>query len=219
MIASIKSDLFFANMYPTISTPAGFVRPHLIKAALIQPLDHINIICGDFKKCVVACLASHYHLADLKEAEVKRQVKDLLKDHRYIFPVDKKVGGKLRHLLSPSILNSSPPSTIPKKPNERELPFPLLAIPATALYAGSIELCMTGSQQPTLFTEDAFEDICRNHVAVIELNRCDAPQATHKLLHGLFNQVMANRNTTNHTSGSAATLIQPLMFHLIEIPC
>jgi hypothetical protein len=49
---------------------------------------------------------------------------------------------------------------------------------------------MTGSRQPTLFTEDAFEDIYRNHVAAIELNRRDAPQATHKLLHGLFNQVM-----------------------------
>ncbi|KAJ7307896.1 hypothetical protein DFH08DRAFT_1088522 [Mycena albidolilacea] len=254
-IASIKSDLFFVDTYPTIATRAGFVRPHLIKAALIRlssrhihhrlvndpdfaatlapiPLDRINIIRGDFKKCAVACLAGHYHLADLEEAEVKRRVEDLLKDHRYIFPVDKKAGGKLRfdqpfahpaiiHILKE--LGFSKPSfvtehlglfpTIPEKPDERELPVPLLAIPATALYAGFVELRMTGSRQPTLFTEDAFEDIYRNHVAAIELNRRDAPKATHKLLHGLFNQVMANRNTADHTSGSAATLIQ-----LVDVP-
>ncbi|KAJ7712108.1 hypothetical protein B0H14DRAFT_3172038 [Mycena olivaceomarginata] len=133
-IASIKSDLFFVDMYPTISTRAGFARPHLIKAALIRlssrhihhrlvndpnfaatlapiPLDRINIIRGDFKKCAVACLAGHYHLADLEKAEVKRRVEDLLKDHRYIFPVDKKAGGKLRSLDSPSRLLS--PSSFP----------------------------------------------------------------------------------------------------------
>ncbi|KAJ7805231.1 hypothetical protein B0H14DRAFT_3882987 [Mycena olivaceomarginata] len=254
-IASIKSDLFFVDMYPTIATRAGFARPHLIKAALIRlssrhihhrlvndpdfaaalapiPLDRINIIRGDFKKCAVACLAGHYHLADLEEAEVKRRVEDLLKDHRYIFPVDKRAGGKLRFdqpFAHPAIIHMlkelgfSKPSfvtehlelfpTIPEKPDERELPVPLLAIPATALYAGFVELRMTGSRQPTLFTEDAFEDIYRNHVAAIELNRRDAPKATHKLLHGLFNQVMANRNTADHTSGSAATLIQ-----LVDVP-
>ncbi|KAJ7722675.1 hypothetical protein B0H14DRAFT_3170128 [Mycena olivaceomarginata] len=172
-------------------------------------LDRINIIRGDFKKCAVACLAGHYHLADLEEAEVKRRVEDLLKDHRYIFPVDKKAGGKLRFdqpFAHPAIIHMlkelgfSEPSfvtehlelfpTIPEKPDERELPVPLLAIPATALYAGFVELRMTGSRQPTLFTEDAFEDIYRNHVAAIELNRRDAPKATHKLLHGLFNQVI-----------------------------
>ncbi|KAJ7841712.1 hypothetical protein B0H14DRAFT_3140134 [Mycena olivaceomarginata] len=249
-IASIKSDLFFVDMYPTISTRAGFARPHLIKAALIRvssrhihhrlvkdpdfaaalapiPLDRINIIRGDFKKCAVACLAGHYHLADLDEGEVKRRVEDFLKDHRYIFPVDKRAGGKLQFdqpFAHPAIIHMlkelgfSKPSfvtehlklfpTIAEKPDERELPVPLLAIPATALYAGFVELRMTGSRQPTLFTEDAFEDTYRNHVAAIELNRRDAPKATHKLLHGLFNQVMANRNTADYSSGSAATLIQ-----------
>jgi hypothetical protein len=37
----------------------------------LQLLDRINIIRSDFKKCAVACLAGHYHLVDLEEAEVK----------------------------------------------------------------------------------------------------------------------------------------------------
>jgi hypothetical protein len=47
----------------------------------------------------VACLAGHYHLVDLEEAEVKWRVEDLLKEHRYIFPVDKKAVSTLRLLF------------------------------------------------------------------------------------------------------------------------
>ncbi|KAJ7836887.1 hypothetical protein B0H14DRAFT_2589450 [Mycena olivaceomarginata] len=73
---------------------------------------------------------------------------------------------------------------------------------------------MTGSRQPTLFTEDAFEDIYRNHVTAIELNRRDAPKATHKLLHGLFNQVMFHVSTSSPrqiTSAAAKPFCLPMV--------
>ncbi|KAJ7853977.1 hypothetical protein B0H14DRAFT_3865651 [Mycena olivaceomarginata] len=157
-----------------------FVNDPDFAAALAPiPLDRINIIRGDFKKCAVACLAGHYHLADLEEAETRERTASFGSTNPSpppaIIHMLKELGFSKLSFVTEH-LELFP--TIPEKADERELPVPLS-------YSG--DSC---SRQPTLFTEDAFEDIYRNHVAAIELNRRDAPKATHKLLHGLFNQVM-----------------------------
>ncbi|KAF8169469.1 hypothetical protein K438DRAFT_1983293 [Mycena galopus ATCC 62051] len=236
-IGSVRHDLLFHDSYPTISTRAGFARPHLIKGALIRvssrhiherllkdpsfaaalapiPLDRINI-----------------GLVDLEVAEVKARVETLLKDHRYIFPADKK-NGQLKldqpfcHGAIPFVIKEvffSKPSFLtqniehfprnPKNPAEIYLPLPLIALPTTAVYASLVEYRMSGTRQPAPFTEDAFEDIYRNHIATLEQNLASAPKSTHKLLHNLFKQVTAHRSVSEHATGSSSTLIQ-----LVDVP-
>ncbi|KAK7012633.1 hypothetical protein R3P38DRAFT_3016776 [Favolaschia claudopus] len=202
-IGGMKRDMYFHDMFPLIGTRAGFARPYLINAALVRPsskhihdrlvkdpgygqalapipIDRINIVRGDVKRCAVTCAPAFYQLADLDTSETKSHVENLLKDHRYIFPSDKRTGGL--QLNQPFCHNAIVfvmkevffaktsfvtehmndfPATNPKKPDEREVPFPMVAIAATALYAALLEYRMTGARQPAPFTEDAFEDIYR----------------------------------------------------------
>jgi hypothetical protein len=53
-----------------------------------QPLDHINITRGDFKRIAAQEVPGLYRFAHLPAAEVRTIVKERLQDHRYIFPVD-----------------------------------------------------------------------------------------------------------------------------------
>ncbi|KAJ7691685.1 hypothetical protein B0H14DRAFT_3531759 [Mycena olivaceomarginata] len=59
-------------------------------AAILSPipLDRINITRGDIKRCVLTVVRAMYNLTGLTAGEVKTRVEELLKDHRYIFPVN-----------------------------------------------------------------------------------------------------------------------------------
>lgn len=98
------------------------------------------------------------------------------------------------------------PARLPKKPTERELPDPMVALGATAVsftlallkhtthnyfqvYASLVEYRMTGRRQNIPFTEDAYEDTYRNHIATLEQTRKNARKGMHRILHELFTEV------------------------------
>ncbi|KAJ7705816.1 hypothetical protein B0H16DRAFT_1747068 [Mycena metata] len=254
-IGAIKISLLFEESYPTMISRGGFARPFLITAARVRqgsryilarlltdpdfgttlapiPLDRVNILRGDFKRCAVNCIMAFFGLVDMTPAEVMAAVENLVRDHRYIFPKDPTSGnlqlnmpfrhGAIRFVLKEELFSSAAfvtqniarfPATITSKPDERELPDAMVALAATAVYGALLELRMTGQRQTIAFTEDAYEDTYRNHMTTLASTRARAPVSMHKLMHGLFNEVSASHKTAHTTSGSSATLIQ-----LFDIP-
>ncbi|KAJ7459974.1 hypothetical protein B0H11DRAFT_2316035 [Mycena galericulata] len=184
------------------------------------------------KRCAVSCILAFFQLADLEPEKVKARVEELLKDHRYIFPTDPKTGGlqldmpfrhsSIRFVLKEELFSNASfatqnldrfPATYIKKPTHRELPDAMVALAATGVYAALVEYRMTGQRQNIAFTEDAYEDTYRNHIATLQQVRSSAPRSLHGVLHGLFKEVTANAGAVHTTSGSSATLI-----HLVDMP-
>ncbi|KAJ7098865.1 hypothetical protein C8R44DRAFT_810830 [Mycena epipterygia] len=89
----------------------------------------------------------------------------------------------------------------------------MVAVAATAVYAGLLELRMSGERQPIAFTEDAFEDIYQIHIKTLEDTRDSAPIAMHKVLHQLFRDVTSTAHAAQTSAGSSATLI-----NLVDVP-
>ncbi|KAJ7105606.1 hypothetical protein C8R44DRAFT_329878 [Mycena epipterygia] len=250
-----RMDLMIEDFYPTMITRVGFIRPKMIAAADIHPstthvkqrlmvdpkfaailapipLDRINIQRGDVKRCAVSIVISMYRLNDLTPAEIKARVEELLKDHRYIFPVDPITGqmqlslpfhhGSIKLVIKDQMMSSTVfknrnydrlPARHPKHPTAREVADPMVAMGATAIYASLLELRMTGERQPIAFTEDAFEDIYRIHIKTLEDTRAAAPIAMHKVLHQLFRDVTTSAQAVQTVAGSSATLIS-----LVDVP-
>ncbi|KAJ7195611.1 hypothetical protein GGX14DRAFT_403822 [Mycena pura] len=230
----VRMNLYFITFFPLLSARVGWIRPQMILAASAQnsgyfleyvlerlrtdptfasilsplPLDRVNLARGNIKRCAVTIVMVMYQLVGLTPAEVKVRVEELLKDHRYIFPVDPKTGQMqlswpfhhpaLKHVIKHEIM-SSPllkaqnydrfPATHPKHPDAREVADPMVSIAATGVFASLSELRMTGERQPIAFTEESFEDIYLIHIKTLEDTRKNAPISTHKVLHQLFNDV------------------------------
>jgi hypothetical protein len=82
----LSDTTFGAILAPIVSS----VLTHLIfliPRTPPQPIDRMNILRGNIKRCAVNCVAAFYGLADLEPEQVKVRIEELLKDHRYIFSV------------------------------------------------------------------------------------------------------------------------------------
>ncbi|KAJ7764607.1 hypothetical protein DFH07DRAFT_1016427 [Mycena maculata] len=254
----IKLFMLFTEAYPLISSRPGFSRPYMIEVArsigrptlhilerLLNdaefavilapiPLDRMNLLRGNMKRCAVSCILAFFQLADLQPEQVKARVEELLKDHRYIFPINPATAsgglsmdkpfrhGAIRFVLKEEVFTNTAfvtqnldrfPATLARKPNERELPDAMVALAATTVYAALVEYRMTGHKVSIPFTEDAYEDTYRNHISSLNQVRKNAPVSLHKVLHGLFTDVTANHGPVHTASGSSATLI-----HLVDLP-
>ncbi|KAJ7639596.1 hypothetical protein B0H17DRAFT_1216801 [Mycena rosella] len=212
-IHNINIDLLFVESYRRWS-PAS-------------PLDRVNILRGDFKRCAANCILAFFGLAELTPDQVKARVEELLKDHRYIFSVNSQTGqlqlnqpfrgGAIRFVLKEEVFSNASfvtqnldrfPANDKKKPEERELPAAMVALGATAVYASLLELRLLGRRQAIAFTEDAYEDTYRKHMETIHQLQVTAPKSTHKLMHELFNDVTENHTVVHAAAGSSSTLIQ-----------
>ncbi|KAJ7838948.1 hypothetical protein B0H14DRAFT_2788253, partial [Mycena olivaceomarginata] len=251
----IKIHMLFVDAYPVMVSRPGFGRPYMIKAARARPgaiyilerllsdptfgailapipIDRMNILRGNIKRCAVNCVAAFYGLADLEPEQVKVRIEELLKDHRYIFSVASGTGklqldrpfchGSMRFVLKEELFTNPAfvtqnierfVSKHDKKPDEPELPDPVVAVVATAQYAALCEYRLSGKRQNIPFTEDTYEDIYRNHMATLQLTRENAPKSMHDILHTLFKQVTEDNKVSHTSSGSSATLIQ-----LVDVP-
>ncbi|KAJ7034315.1 hypothetical protein C8F04DRAFT_1234364 [Mycena alexandri] len=251
-IAQVKVSLHFEESYPPIIARAGFARTYLISAAEKHPeathvlhrlrndlnfaailadiiLDRINILRGDIKRVAVALTPGLFQFAGLSEAKTKELIEMLLKDHRYIFPVDPKtkrlmtekpfLHPALSTVIKQAVFNRSFKannmhlfvSTSKAHPKRVELPDAMVALGATAVYASLVEYRATGERQNIPFTEGAYEDTYKNHMKTLSDTRDYAPVALHQVLHGLFNQVTDGKSTQPE-AGSSATFI-----NLVEV--
>ncbi|KAJ7315110.1 hypothetical protein DFH08DRAFT_820711 [Mycena albidolilacea] len=185
----------------------------------------MNILRGNFKRCAVNCVLAFFGFADLTPDKVKTRVEELLKDHRYIFPttagrlhLDQPFRhGSIRFVIKEEVFSNTSfvtqnidrfPARLSEKPTERELPDPMVALGETAVYASLVEYRMTGRRQNIPFTEDAYEDIYRNHIATLEQTRKNARKGMHRILHELFTEVTEGNKVVHTASGSSSTLIQ-----------
>ncbi|KAJ6527819.1 hypothetical protein B0H19DRAFT_1243251 [Mycena capillaripes] len=246
-MALVKTALLFENSYPAIISRAGFARAYLVSAAEALPeakhilerlgldlkyaailadilLDRINILRGDIKRTAASVAPGYFQFAGLNEAKTKELIEKLLKDHRYIFPVDSQTQRlitekpfhhpALKAIIKDSVFNRNFKansmhlfiSTSKKHPTQLELPDAMVALAATALYAALLEYRTTGERQVIAFTEGAYEDTYRNHMKTLSDTRDAAPVALHKVLHALFNDVTDGKATVPE-AGSSATLI------------
>ncbi|KAJ7351259.1 hypothetical protein DFH08DRAFT_97833 [Mycena albidolilacea] len=252
-ISLVKTGLLFENSYPAIISRAGFARAYLVSAAEAMPeakyvlerlgldlkyaailadilLDRINILRGDIKRSAAGLAPGYFQFAGLNETKTKELIAKLLKDHRYIFPVDSQTQRlmtekpfhhpALKAIVKDGVFNRNFKaknmhlfiSTSKKHPTHLELPDAMVALAATALYAALLEYRTTGERQVIAFTEGAYEDTYRNHMKTLADTRDAAPVALHKVLHGLFNDVTDGKATAPE-AGSSATLI-----NLVEVP-
>ncbi|KAJ7321042.1 hypothetical protein DFH08DRAFT_970337 [Mycena albidolilacea] len=203
----IKIHMLFVDAYPVMVSRPGFGRPYMIKAARARPgaiyilerlssdptfgailapipIDRMNILRGNIKRCDVNCVAAFYGLADLEPDQVKGKLQldrpfchgsmsFVLKEELFTNPAF--VTQNIERFVSKH----------DKKPNEPELPDPIVAVVATAQYAALCEYRLTGKRQNIPFTENTYEDIYRNHMATLQLTRENAPKSMHDILHSL----------------------------------
>ncbi|KAJ7730706.1 hypothetical protein DFH07DRAFT_703844, partial [Mycena maculata] len=226
-INAVKTGLLFQDSYPPIISRAGFARAYLVSAAEDLPeavhalgkdlkyaailadilLDRINILRGDIKRTAASVVPGYFQFAGLNESNTKELIEKLLKDHRYIFPVDPQTQRlktekpfhhpALRAVIKEGVFNRNFKannmhlfiSTSKKHPRQLELPDAMVALAATAVYASLLEYRATGERQTIAFTEGAYEDTYRNHMKILSDTRDAAPIALHKVLHGLYNAV------------------------------
>ncbi|KAJ6582104.1 hypothetical protein B0H19DRAFT_1370246 [Mycena capillaripes] len=251
-IGLVKTGLLFENAYPAIISRAGFARSYLISSAEAFPkakhirerlgldlkyaailadilLDRINILRGDIKRTCTSLASGVYQFAGLSAAQTKDLVERLLKDHRYIFPVDPRTQRLMTELpfMHPAMCAAIKDavftrnfkannmhlfiSTSKKHLKQLELPDAMVALVGTALYASLMEYRTTGERQTIAFTEGAYEDTYRNHMKTLVDTRDYAPNALHKVLHRLFNEVTDGKSTQPE-AGSSSTLI-----NLVEV--
>ncbi|KAJ6613823.1 hypothetical protein B0H10DRAFT_2221938 [Mycena sp. CBHHK59/15] len=186
-------------------------------------LDRINILRGDIKRTSTGLASGVFQFAGLGATQTKELVEKLLKDHRYIFPVDPRTLPFMHPAMCAAIKEGVFTrnfkannmhlfiSTSKKHPKQLELPDAMVALVATALYASLMEYRTTGERQTIAFTEGAYEDTYRNHMKTLPDTRDYAPNALHKVLHRLFNEVI-DCKSTQPDAGSSSTLI-----NLVEV--
>ncbi|KAJ6549719.1 hypothetical protein B0H19DRAFT_1264634 [Mycena capillaripes] len=253
-IKLLKIALLVENSYPAILSRTGTGKGYLLQsaedigadavhikerltvdskyAAVFADLliDRVNILRGSVKKVGVNVAPGHYKLSGLTPAKTKERVEELLKDHRYIFPLDPATGRLQTDLpfCNPALIAVLKQgvftgqfrarvdhlfiSTSKKHPERLELPDAMVSLAATALYAALVEYRLTGEHQSINFTEAAYEDTYRNHMKTLADTRTYAPNALHKVLHSLFNSVIETKSVQS-SAGSSATLI-----NLVDLP-
>ncbi|OJT12554.1 hypothetical protein TRAPUB_10898 [Trametes pubescens] len=79
-------------------------------------------------------------------------------------------------------------SSLLDKPDEKEMPAPLLALVATALHA-AIEDCKHGYIQPHDFTANDYWNVYTDHIQHLSTIRSQGPAQYHVLMHGLWRQI------------------------------
>ncbi|EIW56973.1 uncharacterized protein TRAVEDRAFT_30250 [Trametes versicolor FP-101664 SS1] len=79
-------------------------------------------------------------------------------------------------------------SSLPDKPDEKELPASLLALVATALHA-AIEDCKHGHVQPRDFTSNDYWGVYKDHMQELSTIRTRGPVQYHVLMHGFWRQL------------------------------
>ncbi|KAJ6605727.1 hypothetical protein B0H10DRAFT_603934 [Mycena sp. CBHHK59/15] len=252
-IELVKTSILFEDAYPSIISRAGYARTILLQAAIALPaaihvkhrlttdlkyaailadilIDRVNILRGGVKRVAVAVAPGFYLIAGLSPGKTKERVEELLKDHRYIFPVDPQTNRlqvekpfhhpALRAVLKEAVFAGQFKmknihlfiSTSKKRSGELELPDSMVALGGTALYATLLEYRLTGERQTINFTEGAYEETYRNHMKTLADTRAAAPVALHKVLHSLFN-VVTDSKAAMPEAGSSATLI-----NLVDLP-
>ncbi|KAI0353816.1 hypothetical protein OH77DRAFT_1590904 [Trametes cingulata] len=79
-------------------------------------------------------------------------------------------------------------STLPEKPDEKEIPAAMLALVATTLHA-AIQDCKQGYTAPRDFTTNEYWGVYKDHIQELSTIRMAGPVQYHVLMHSLWRQI------------------------------
>ncbi|KAI0826681.1 hypothetical protein BC628DRAFT_1320049 [Trametes gibbosa] len=91
-------------------------------------------------------------------------------------------------------------STLPDKPDEKEIPAAMLALVATALHA-AIEDCKHNHMQPRDFTANDYWGIYKDHIQELSTIRTHSPVQYHVLMHGFWRRISTPMGTSGLSGG------------------
>ncbi|KAL1940481.1 hypothetical protein VTO73DRAFT_9053 [Trametes versicolor] len=91
-------------------------------------------------------------------------------------------------------------SSVPDKPDEKEIPAPMLALVATALHA-AIEDCKHNLTQSRDFTANDYWNVYKDHIQELSTIRHSGPLQFHVLMHGFWRQLSASMGGSGHAGG------------------
>ncbi|KAJ6495118.1 hypothetical protein C8R45DRAFT_927064 [Mycena sanguinolenta] len=200
--------------------------PQRLESDQRMPTDRISTVRSKAKKRADTIVPGLYQFAHLDATSTKTLVEDLIADHKYIFPKNKVTIDREQPYRHPAIIAIAKQewftgsfaaqyatyfkSTRPKFPEKLEMATPVLALAATAILAALSQYQLSGTLTKVQFKESAYEESYRYHLNLLEKARSDAPTTTARLMHEIYNDIIAPRIKT-------ATLTGPSIISLIEV--
>ncbi|KAJ6451560.1 hypothetical protein C8R45DRAFT_1113431 [Mycena sanguinolenta] len=217
-----------ANMLKVVQKMPDAVHiAQRLKSDQRMPTNRISTVRSKAKKCADTIVPGLYQFAHLDAASTKTLVEDLIADHKYIFPKNK-VTAQIdceQPYCHPAIIAIAKQdwftggfaaqyttylkSTRPKFPEKLEMATPVLALAATVILAALSQYQLSGTLTKVQFKESAYKESYCYHLNLLEKVRSDAPTMTARLMHEIYNDIIAPRIKT-------ATLTGPSIISLIE---
>ncbi|CDO71996.1 hypothetical protein BN946_scf184943.g31 [Trametes cinnabarina] len=97
-------------------------------------------------------------------------------------------------------------SSVPDKPDEKEIPASMLALVATALYA-AIDDCKNRLAQPRHFTANDYWNVYADHIQELSNLRSKGPAQYHFLMHSFWRNLCAPAGTSGATGAPRKSLL------------
>ncbi|EIW53614.1 uncharacterized protein TRAVEDRAFT_23899 [Trametes versicolor FP-101664 SS1] len=91
-------------------------------------------------------------------------------------------------------------SSLPDKPDEKEIPAAMLALVATALHA-AIEDCKHNRVQPRDFSSNDYWGVYKDHIQELSTIRTHGPVQFHVLMHGFWRRISTPMGTSGPSGG------------------
>ncbi|OJT01640.1 hypothetical protein TRAPUB_7898 [Trametes pubescens] len=91
-------------------------------------------------------------------------------------------------------------SSLPNKPDEKEIPAAMLALVATALHA-AIEDCKHNHTQPRDFTANDYWGVYKDHIQELSTIRTHGPVQYHVLMHGYWRRISTPMGSSGPSGG------------------
>ncbi|KAH9933676.1 uncharacterized protein BXZ73DRAFT_101061 [Epithele typhae] len=96
-----------------------------------------------------------------------------------------------------NVFNNLMSSSLPSKPDEKEIPAPMLALIATAVYYALDDLRL--SESPN-FSTDSYACKYRDIIGILSDLRDEGPNQYHTLMHRLYNKAQSSRPTASSSA-------------------
>ncbi|KAI0738178.1 hypothetical protein C8Q80DRAFT_1114055, partial [Daedaleopsis nitida] len=172
-----------------------------LRALSALPKQRISTFRSSIKKITDAHILVHY---DLNPAECEEKIPKLFAHMNYIYPGARDVLPYNSPYQNPlldavlrtafftgqsSIANKHPyrfMSSLPQRPEEKEVPMAMLALVGAAVHA-SLSEWKTGTFKAISFSADSYLDVYYEHITLLQVIKDKNVRGYHKMMHRLYN--------------------------------
>ncbi|KAF7358614.1 hypothetical protein MSAN_01200100 [Mycena sanguinolenta] len=195
-IERITSSVILVDAYPVMASRTGYTKANMLKVARKIP-DTVHIV----KRLE----------SDPRMARWLANIGQLDRDQPYRHPAIIAIAKQewfTRGFAAKYATHFK--STRPKFPENLEMAGPVLALAANAILASLSQYQLSGAFTKIQFKESAYEESYRYHLNLLAKARSDAPTTTARLMHEIYNDIVAPHVKT-------ATLAGTSIISLIEV--